>query len=329
MADIFISYSQQDREFAERLYRELQRFNVRGFMDATDLSAGAEFSRQLREAIRNADALLVILSSSASKSRWVMAEIGLAETLGKPVLPVLAPGENYEDSVPPQLLDKLVIDASAVPTDLVAAKIVAAITGTPVEVALQEVQSRVDKRHRTLITVSVALALLSVMSITAAIYAMQQRNIAVLEANYAQRAELEVMARQSRIDMLTAGEASMSIAPDGKSLATASSDGSIRIWDIATGRTIALLQGHSERISSLAFSPDAKLLASASWDGTVGIWDVSAGIIVTRLLGHEDSVIGVQFSPEGQTLFTRSIDGNIRQWNVNSGELIRTINTPE
>lgn len=328
MADIFISYSRQDLEFAERLYRELQRFNVRGFMDTTDVSAGAEFSRQLKESIKNADALLVILSSSASRSSWVMAEIGLAETLGKPVIPVLAPGGTYEDSVPPQLVDELVIDANSLPTDQVAAKAVSAITGTSVEVALQEVQSRVQKRQRILLGVSLALALFGVMSAFAAFVAVQQKNMAIFAANEAEKARLEAELRQERIDKLTAGDASMSIAPDGKSLATASSNGSIRIWNIATGITIALLEGHRDKISNLAFSPDAQLLASASWDGTVRIWDVAEGRILISLGEQGVSVSSVQFSPDGQILFTRSLNGIIRQWDLKSGRLLQVIEAP-
>jgi TIR domain len=89
MADIFISYSRSDKAFAERLYRELERFNVHGFMDDSDLAAGSEWSTRLRETVRNADAVLVILSKSAARSNWVLAEIGLADTLGKKVSPCL------------------------------------------------------------------------------------------------------------------------------------------------------------------------------------------------------------------------------------------------
>ena len=78
----------------------------------------------------------------------MLAEIGLADTLGKKVIPVLAPGESYEEAVPPFLLDRLAIDANRLPLEEVAARVVATVTDTPIEVALNEVRSRSRRRVR-------------------------------------------------------------------------------------------------------------------------------------------------------------------------------------
>jgi WD40 repeat protein len=63
-------------------------------------------------------------------------------------------------------------------------------------------------------------------------------------------------------------------SPDGKRIASAGGDKTVRIWDAATGKELFKLTGHAEGVWGVAFSPDGKLLASASWDKTVKLWQI-------------------------------------------------------
>src|SRR5437868_13844937 len=78
----------------------------------------------------------------------------------------------------------------------------------------------------------------------------------------------------------------VAFAPDGKALATASADKTVRLWDMPDGRLRLTLKGHTDAVSAVAFAPDGKSLASASHDGTLKLWDVAAGEERHTLRGH-------------------------------------------
>jgi WD40 repeat protein len=68
----------------------------------------------------------------------------------------------------------------------------------------------------------------------------------------------------------------IAVSPEGKRLASAGEDQTIRIWDIETGLELLALKGHTDRVSSLAFSRDGRLLVSGGKDSTVRLWRAAA-----------------------------------------------------
>ncbi len=130
---------------------------------------------------------------------------------------------------------------------------------------------------------------------------------------------------QSPTPQLNSTPNAIAWSPDGKQMATAQSDGSIRVWDAETGRPLYRLAGHDESVTSVAFDRDGSQLASASSDGTVRLWDPATEGLVRTLTGHEGGVWSVDFSADGNRLASASSDGTGRLWDPATGGLVRTL----
>ena len=116
---------------------------------------------------------------------------------------------------------------------------------------------------------------------------------------------------------------SVAFSPDGKTLASGSAAGMLRLWDAENGQLKATLKEHTARVTSVAFSPDGKTIASGGDldDGLIWLWDVDTGRRRAALEGHEVAVLSVAFSPDGKTLASGGGWGDaIWLWDVNTGQ---------
>ncbi|TJZ42887.1 hypothetical protein FCH28_33980 [Streptomyces piniterrae] len=209
------------------------------------------------------------------------------------------------------------------------------------------------------------LVVLAVLAIGAAVVAWQQRDDAVFEQVLAEAdrvqytdpslsAQLDLVAHHLRPDDGGANNRLISIvnaplatpllghtgavyltsfSPNGRILATASYDRTIRLWDVSDrARPKPLgkpLTGHKSWVSTAVFSPDGHTLASASDDGTIRLWDVRdpgrPRPIGAPLTGHDGTISLLAFSPDGRTLASATEDRTVRLWDVGNPRRARTL----
>lgn len=122
---------------------------------------------------------------------------------------------------------------------------------------------------------------------------------------------------------------------EGNLLAGISENGSVYIWDIATGEAIQHFQGTSGYGGAVAFSPDNRLLAvgGAASDGRsydsepaeLRLFDVTTGELVHQLEGHQVMVRSLSFSADGSVLASASWDETVRLWDVETGQQLATL----
>jgi WD40 repeat protein len=110
----------------------------------------------------------------------------------------------------------------------------------------------------------------------------------------------------------------VAFSPDGTLLASATTEGTIELWDPVTGRVRGpALKGHVGEVSFLAFSADGATLVSAGRDETVRFWDVEESRQHSEPLEPEQrGITGAAFTPDGSILATGGADGTIRLWDI-------------
>jgi WD40 repeat protein/serine/threonine protein kinase len=133
---------------------------------------------------------------------------------------------------------------------------------------------------------------------------------------------------------------SISFSPDGKRLATAGTDKTVRIWDVKTQAEIRRLEDHREIVWAVEYSPDGKTIASAGGgvitptgrveapetrDYGIRFWDSTTGKLIRTLTGHTSRIMTIAHTPDGRILAAGGLDGVIRFWELSSGTQRRTL----
>jgi hypothetical protein len=111
----------------------------------------------------------------------------------------------------------------------------------------------------------------------------------------------------------------VAIAPTGRQVLSASDDGTMRLWDVASGLEVRRLKGYRSPALSLGLSSDGSRALSGHEDGSVRVWDLENVEEVGRFERHRAEVSAVAFAPDGRTAFSGSLDQTVRRWDLATG----------
>ncbi len=114
-------------------------------------------------------------------------------------------------------------------------------------------------------------------------------------------------------------------APDGRHAVSASSDRSLKVWDLKTGLAQLTLTGHADSVNAVAVARDGRRALSASSDRTLKLWDLEKGTALLTLAGHDGPVRAVAMAPGGRLAVSGSDDRTLKVWDLETGAAVLTL----
>jgi len=117
----------------------------------------------------------------------------------------------------------------------------------------------------------------------------------------------------------------LAFSPDGKTLFSAGTDGTIREWEVPAGQLRRVLGGRRGELRALALAPNGLVLAAGGKDGQISMWDLSANKELWSAKAHVEAITSIAFAEEGRSLVSAGQDGLVRVLDVSNGSEVRCL----
>jgi WD40 repeat protein len=169
-------------------------------------------------------------------------------------------------------------------------------------------------------------------SVTAAAFAPDGKSLAVARLNVVEILSLPERSLTRTLEGHRGRVTSLAFAKDGVTLVAAAGEpgafGEARLWSVADGKLIRMIQGHQDSLYAAVPSPDGAMLATSSYDQQIKLWEIANGKELRTLVGHNDAVFDLAFRPDGKILASASGDRTVKLWNVADGQRLDTFGQP-
>lgn len=289
--DVFLSHSSKDKPQVRELAERLRKDGVRVWFDEWAIQVGDPISIMVERGLERSRALVLVMSCAAFGSEWTQLE--LHTTIFRD------PTNSMRRFIP------LLLSECKVPDLLRQFKYVD--YREPAEDAYRLLLTRCLPSRPELETAAVTLAAESKGRVNSA--------IAITNA----------LRQGGALQGHTKYVNFIAITPNGKQAISASTDGTLKIWDLVSRKCLRTLRGHTHIVSSVSLMRNGKQAISASYDGTLKIWDLESGKCLRTLKGQAGEIYSVSATSDGIRAISSSRDCTVKVWDLRSGTCLRTL----
>jgi WD40 repeat protein len=315
--DVFLSYSNKDKDVVHDLAERLSNDGVRVWLDVWVIQPGDSIPLKIQQGIEQSRTLLMCMSPHYFESEWGKLE-SLSLLFRDPTntqrrfIPIL-----IADCERPDIIAQFAYIDWKTPTNKAYKKLQESSRIRDIQ-SLEPAQSQ--KFELECVTLKGHESTVYFLAVTPD----GKRVISGSEDSTLKVWDLATGHCLATFEGHTDAVIGVALTPDGKRLISGSEDNTLKVWDLAAGYCLATFEGHTDAVIGVALTPDGKRLISGSEDNTLKVWDLATGQCLATFEGHTDAVVGVALTPDNKRVISGSADDTLKVWDLATGQCLAT-----